>query len=128
MSRPIAVLLEIENDGHDADRCFAGLEPHFTLGVPAAEVRDDTDPAATARRIVERLLRHRDEAATHGYEAVMVATHEWQTWRDTIGPEVQRPFMELVREHGMEPLQLDTDGCNARFRDLLSDRFGVTVA
>lgn len=66
MSRPIAVLLEIENDGHDADRCFAGLHRHFTLGVPAA-----------------------------------------------------------VREHGMEPVTLDTDGCNARFRDLLAERFAI---
>jgi hypothetical protein len=127
MSRPIAVLLEIENDGHDADRCFAGLDPHFTLGVPAAEVRDDADPLVTARRIMDRVLRHRDDAAAGGYDAVLLATHEWQTWRDTIGAEVQAPFMDLVRENGMEPVTLDTDGCNARFRDLLAERFAIST-
>lgn len=127
MSQPIAVLLEIENDGHDADRCFAGLVHHFTLGVPAVEVRDDADPLVTARRILDRVLRHRDAAAAAGYDAVMVATHEWQTWRDTIGAEVQAPFTALVREHGMQPVQLATEGCNAQFRQLLTERFGVTT-
>ena len=43
MSRPIAVLLEIENVNHEADRCFAGLEEHFTLSVRADDVRDDKE-------------------------------------------------------------------------------------
>lgn len=127
MSRPIAVLLEIENAGHEADRCFAGLDGHFTLSVRVDDVRDDADPETTARRILEQLLRHRDEAAAKGFDAVAVATHEWQTWRDTIGTEVQEPFTALVRDHGMQPVQLDTEGCNAQFRKLLADRFDIPV-
>ncbi len=127
MSRPIAVLLEIENAGHDADRCFAGLDSHFTLSVRADDVRDDADPQTTARRILDELLKHRDAAAAKGFDAVAVATHQWQTWRDTIGEEVQAPFTDLVRDHGMQSIQLDTEGCNAQFRRLLADCFSIPV-
>ena len=128
MSRPIAVLLEIENDNHDADRCFAGLGEHLTLGVPADEVRDDADPRRTAERILDRVLRHRDAAAVNGFDAVAIATHEWQTWRDTIGAEVQGPFTALLREHGLDPIRLGTEGCNEQFRALLTDRYPAALS
>jgi hypothetical protein len=127
VSRPIAVLLEIENDNHNADRCFAGLDDHFTLGVRADDVRDDSDPRATAKRILDHILRHRNAAATKGFDTVAVATHEWQTWRDTIGAEVQTPFTEMLREHGIRPIRLGTEGCNEQFRALLTKEFSIPV-
>lgn len=127
MSRPIAVLLEIQNENHDANRCFAGLDEHFTLGVRADDVRDDADPHRTARRIVDQILKHRSSAAAKGYEVLAVATHEWQTWRDTIGSEVQTPFMRMLREQGMEPIQLGTERCNEQFKLLLARQFRITV-
>jgi hypothetical protein len=127
VSRPIAVLLEIENVNHNADRCFAGLDRHFTLSVSADSVRDDGDPTVTARRILDQFLAHRESAAAQGFDAVAVATHEWQTWRDTIGKEVQNPFRSLIRDHGIETIELGTEGCNEQFKQLLSDRFGVAT-
>ena len=127
MSRPIAVLLEIENENHNADRCFAGLGEHFTLGVRADEVRDDDDPIKTAQRIVGQVIRHRAAAAATGLDAVAVATHEWQTWRDTIGAEVQVPFARMLREHGLEAIQLGTERCNEQFKELLSERFSIVA-
>jgi hypothetical protein len=111
----IAVLLEIENDNHTPDRCFDGLPACCTLSVPAVEVRD-ADPDATARRIYDRFLAHRQRFAAGGHETVAIATHVWQEWRDTIGAEVQAPFAALVRQGGVQYVELPTEGCNAEFR------------
>ena len=125
--RPIAVLLEIETENHNAERCFQGLDPHFTLSVRADEVRDPSNPRRTAERIVQHLLAHREKAVGQGYDAVAVATHQWHAWRDTMGSEVQEPFAELVRSHGVQFIELGTERCNEQFRHLLSEQFACPV-
>jgi hypothetical protein len=115
----IAVLLEIETGNHTPERCFHGLASQYTLSVPADEVRDESNPTATAERILARVLAHAEQVARDGYHAVTVATHAWQSWRDTMGSEVQRPFEDLLRGSGLRYVELGTERCNASFREIM---------
>jgi hypothetical protein len=127
-TRPIAVLLEIETENHNAERCFQGLDPHFTLSVKADEVRDPSNPRLTAERIIQQIPAHRQKASAQGFDAVAVATHQWHAWRDTIGSEVQEPFAELLQSHGVRFIELGTERCNEQFRHLLSEQFACALS
>jgi hypothetical protein len=114
----IAVLLEIETGNHTPERCFQGLAAHYTLSVRADAVRDG-NPETTAERILAHVLAHAEQVSREGYQAVAIATHAWQTWRDTMGSEVQRPFEQLVRDRGLRYVELGTERCNASFREIM---------
>jgi hypothetical protein len=116
--RAIAVLLEIETGNHTPERCFQGLASHYTLSVSADDIRSDS-PTTTASRILDHVLAHARRVSRDGYLPLAIATHAWQTWRDTIGSEVQRPFEELVRGSGLRYVELGTERCNASFREIM---------
>lgn len=126
-TQQIAVLLEIETENHHAERCFKGLDPHFTLSVKADEVRDLANPSRTAELIFSQVEAHRRQAGEKGLNAVAIATHQWHASRDTIGAEVQEPFAALLRQNGIQFIELGTERCNEQFRHLLSEQFSCPV-
>jgi len=117
--KKIAVLLEIETGNHTPERCFRGLESQYTLSVVADDVRDTSNPEVTAARIFEQVRSHTRRIAEQGFEAAAVATHAWQTFRDTMGPEVQEPFSRLLAREGFRYVELGTERCNESFREIM---------